>query len=120
MKYTYNRYWGAFYNPDNSYYGPGYSGQPGFMNDPSNESIIGRGPLPAGLYTITQIISDDPHTGILSCVLEPASTNKMYGRSGFRIHGDNQKNNHSASDGCIITPHDVREKFVVGDQIEVV
>jgi hypothetical protein len=29
----------------------------------------------------------------------------MFGRSGFRIHGDNASANHTASDGCIIAGH---------------
>lgn len=120
MKYTYNRYWGAFYNPDGSYHGPGYSGHPEYLNNPAFSNKVGQGPIPAGFYTITEIIADDPHTGILSCVLQPDSTNKMYGRSGFRIHGDNPAGNHSASDGCIITPHDVRTDFVVGDEVQVI
>jgi hypothetical protein len=35
----------------------------------------------------------------------------MFGRSGFLIHGDNAEMNHTASDGCIILSHDIREQI---------
>jgi hypothetical protein len=120
MKFTYIRYWGAFTNDDNSYIGPGYSGHPDVLNNLTAQDRVGYGPIPAGEYTITEIRADDPHTGRISCLLEPAPENKMYGRSGFRIHGDNPEGNHTASDGCIISPHLVRIQFKVGDVITVV
>lgn len=34
--------------------------------------------------------------------LDPDDGNEMFGRSLFRMHGDNAAMNHTASDGCII------------------
>jgi hypothetical protein len=45
--------------------------------------------------------------------LQPASTNQMYGRGGFIIHGDNKTGNQSASEGCPILNKDIRNE--IGD-----
>lgn len=119
MIYTFDRYWGAIYS-GSIYLYPAYSGNKDKFNNPEYETLVGQGPIPAGDYDVTEIIPDDPHTGLVSIVLQPRLTNKMYGRSGFRCHGDNQSHNHSASDGCIITPHDFRTKVIIGDTFHVI
>jgi hypothetical protein len=45
------------------------------------------------------------HTGEYSMPLTPDLANAMYGRSGFRCHGDNPERNESASEGCIVLPY---------------
>ena len=52
-------------------------------------------------------IIDSPRTGVRTIILEPDPANRMFGRSGFRIHGDNAHANRTASDGCIIAGHAV-------------
>jgi hypothetical protein len=42
--------------------------------------------------------------------LTPDSTNQMFGRSGFLMHGDGVKDPGAASLGCVIMPHSVREE----------
>ena len=94
---------------DGVFKGLGYSGHgPGFDN-PSNESVLGVGPLPVGEYKIGDW--EEHHKILGPCVapLIPDSKNIMFGRSGFFIHGDNQKMNHTASDGCIILSLTLRE-----------
>jgi hypothetical protein len=51
---------------------------------------------------MTEWRDDDPHTGLGTIVLEPCDGNEMFGRAGFRIHGDSAAHNKGASHGCII------------------
>src|ERR1700691_779808 len=71
------------------------------VNNPAMQDQHDVGPLPQGRYTMTSLI-DSPHTGLATIVLDPDPANQMFGRSGFRIHGDNAIANRTASDGCII------------------
>jgi hypothetical protein len=123
MKYTYTRYWGIFTIqtdiPGKSrIVGYGYSGQPSALNDIHRQNVQNVGPLPAGTYVINEIV-DDIKRGKHTCVLVAAPTNKMYGRSGFLIHGDTEAEAHDASDGCIICPYLIRTMFMAQDIIEV-
>ena len=129
MKYYYDRYWGLFGTESprtftektdisDTVLGYGYSGQAQYLNNQLFQEDHNLGPLPAGTYTISSI-ADDPRRGAHTCVLTPAATNEMYGRSGFLIHGDTTPPTHSASDGCIITPLWVRQQFKAGDEIVV-
>lgn len=80
----------------------GYAGRGLGYNNPKMENLANIGPLPKGKYTIIELIESHRTTGKYSLRLLPASNNKMYGRSGFLIHGDNNKRNGTASHGCII------------------
>ena len=82
----------------------GYAGHGVGLNNPALENQHDIGPLPRGRYRMTALI-DSPHTGLATIILDPEPANQMFGRSGFRIHGDNAANNHTASDGCIIGGH---------------
>lgn len=123
--YYYDRYWGLFLNhhPDQteadfaSFEGVGYSGNRSMLNDITVDYLSGRGPLPAGLYTITLTNNEK---GPLTHHLEPDPKNEMFGRSGFLIHGDKIDGPlHNASDGCIVSPAWTREIFKVGDRIQI-
>lgn len=83
-----------------------YSGKPPYVNKPQYENLVGEGPLPRGVYSLG-IWHDEPHLGPVVCRLSMTKGNS-FGRSAFFIHGDNAAMNHSASDGCIIVPHDQR------------
>jgi hypothetical protein len=80
---------------------PCYSGHGAGLNNPAMQDQHDVGPLPQGRYTMTALI-DSPHTGLSTIDLNPDPENHMFGRSGFRIHGDNGAHNHTASEGCII------------------
>jgi hypothetical protein len=82
----------------------GYAGHGNGVNNPDLQDQHDIGPLPRGLYNMTALI-DSPHTGLATIILDPDPANQMFGRSGFRIHGDNAAANHTASDGCIIAGH---------------
>lgn len=90
--------------------GIGYSGNGPGLNNVTEESHIGVGPIPEGKYIIGTFVTL-PHLGPCVAPLLPASTNSMYGRSGFYIHGDNAELNHSGSDGCIILSLPLREQI---------
>lgn len=63
------------------------------------------GPLPCGLYTIQEPEDTTTH-GPYVLWLIPDPANKMFGRGGFGIHGDNKDaiGQFIASEGCIVTP----------------
>ena len=82
----------------------GYAGHGAGVNNPAKQDQHDVGPLPQGRYKMTALI-DSPRTGLATIVLDPDPANHMFGRSGFRIHGDNAAANHTASDGCIIAGH---------------
>lgn len=81
-----------------------YAGHGDGLNNPAMQDQHDVGPLPQGRYTMSALI-DSPHTGLATIILDPDPATEMFGRSGFRIHGDNGLNNHTASDGCIIAGH---------------
>jgi hypothetical protein len=102
--------------------GKGYAGRGLGYNNPEMEYLANVGPLPKGRYTMIELIQSHPTTGKYSIKLLPASNNKMYGRSGFLIHGDNSKRNGTASHGCIILDLEYRKQMWESNdrQIEVI
>jgi len=104
---------GHLYEPDGSMVAICYSGgdggkHPEGINNHEYQAVANVGPLPVGLYTFGTPI-EHSHLGPLAIPLEPDQSNEMFGRSGFFCHGDTPAMNHSASDGCIIAPHQIRE-----------
>ncbi|UJR17040.1 hypothetical protein I4U23_003938 [Adineta vaga] len=106
---------GIFITSDGTSYS-GYSGNGEGLNNPAKESVRCVGPIPKGEYTVT---SSNTSKGPTTLVLTPATSNTMYDRSGFLIHGDNKKKDYSASKGCIIVGPDARQKISVGNTIVV-
>jgi hypothetical protein len=82
----------------------GYAGHGPGVNNPAMQDQHDVGPLPQGRYTMT-LLFNSPFTGLATIILEPNPANQMFGRSGFRIHGDNKDADQTASDGCIIAGH---------------
>ena len=83
--------------------------------DEKDQTKKDRGPIPEGKYTITNSC-DKPRE---RCNLKPDSSNSMFGRTGFQIHGDNGKGNQSASHGCIILKQEDRAGLKAGDTVTV-
>ena len=100
--------------------GIGYSGHDSGVNNPKMVDDPGIGPIPPGVYTIGDPLDPPDHLGPLAMPLTPASTNRMYDRSAFFIHGDNALLNHSASHGCIILSHEVRQAVADDDDDQLV
>lgn len=103
---------------DGQTFATGYSGHGDGVNNPADEAIPNIGPVPVGVYTIGEAFTH-PHAGPICMRLTPAAGDEEFGRAGFMIHGDNAAANHTASEGCIILPHDARialsEAVAAGD-----
>lgn len=94
-------------------YSRGYSGKGRGKNNPSMQNVPGTGPIPAGLWEMTDIYDSQnvgPRTVRLFAV-DGTRDDKhdATGRSAFRIHGDKARAPGTASRGCIILPRAVRE-----------
>lgn len=100
---------GNLYNGNGLFIASGYAGHGEGVNNPALQNIHQEGPLPCGIYTIGAPYHN-PKTGVYTMNLVPDPGNVMFGRSDFRIHGDNGKGNRSASEGCPVFPHEVRTK----------
>ena len=100
MAFTYQQSTGRF-SRDGALIGIGYSGHGDGLNNPEMEAVHNEGPIPAGSWTIGGAHTDGP-LGPMVMNLAPAPGFDALGRTAFRIHGDNDLLNHTASDGCII------------------
>lgn len=87
--------------------GKGYSGHGQGLNNAKLEMVHNLGPIPKGVWEIGMFF-DDQHLGVCVAALKPTSQD-VFGRGGFFIHGDNKYMNYSASDGCIILSRQLRE-----------
>eukprot|EP00035_Acanthoeca_spectabilis_P005371 m.112947 g.112947 ORF g.112947 m.112947 type:complete len:144 (+) comp12994_c0_seq1:851-1282(+) len=106
----------------------GYAGHGEGVNNPAMEHMTDIGPLPKGRYKVTAIYRthDDrraagfsKNLGPVVVHLEPQGGTETHNRGHFRVHGDNSRGDRSASNGCIIMPRAVREKFRVDDILDV-
>lgn len=85
-----------------------WSGHASARNDASRVKEHGIGMIPLGDYEIGPL-RDSPNLGRDVMNLDPIHGTNTFGRSLFRIHGDTANDfGFTASDGCIIAPHDVR------------
>jgi Protein of unknown function (DUF2778) len=111
MPWTFEISTGNLYDPLGNLAAKGYSGgncgkNPEGVDNPDDEAMKDIGPIPEGGYSFgTPVLQS--HLGPFAIPLSPASSNQMFGRSGFFCHGDNAA--HAASEGCIIIPPDVRK-----------
>ncbi|SRR5579885_2793593 len=87
----------------------GYSGKGHTLEDGRNNpalcNVPNVGPIPPGTYTIGEPHTS-PNTGPYTMALDPTPDTNTFGRSEFRIHGNNAADD--ASHGCIILPPDAR------------
>jgi hypothetical protein len=86
----------------------GYSGAGRGRNNPAMQAAVGVGPIPQGRWTIAGR-RHSANTGPCTLVLTPEPETETFGRSEFRIHGDNIARPGTASHGCIILPRAVRD-----------
>lgn len=94
--------------------GSGHSGSPLALNDGSWQAFKNFGPIPVGDWEIGPAYNgsiNGHHTGPETLPLTPMPGTNIYGRdpNSFRIHGDNDLHNHSASEGCIVTSRHNRD-----------
>jgi hypothetical protein len=78
----------------------GYAGNGWGKNNPQAQDQHDVGPLPCGKYKIGEPYAS-PKTGAITMNLTPDPGNEMFGRAGFRIHGDSLEHPGNASDGCM-------------------
>lgn len=107
MAWTYQQSTGRL-SHDGALVATGYSGHGPGLNNPAEEAVQGVGPIPAGAYVIGPPKNPIDHLGPIAMPLIPGLNNRAHGRSAFFMHGDNAEANHTASDGCIIMPPQVR------------
>jgi hypothetical protein len=96
---------------DGTFVGTGYSGLGPGLNNPDEENVPDTGPTPRGTYTISPFFDDPGGKGPIVAHLDPDPSTNTFGRSGFMIHGDNAAMNHTASHGCIILAHAIRQQI---------
>lgn len=117
MSYLYKQSTGQFIH-NGAQLAVGYSGNGEGLNNPAMQNVRMHGPIPQGKYTV-QPPSVHPKLGPVAMALLPWSTNTMFLRGDFFLHGPHANDQHDSSDGCIILPHDVRvavaEAVMVGD-----
>ena len=97
---------------DGAFQGTGYSGTGPGRNNPDEQATPDVGPIPQGDYTIGDSY-DDAHLGPCVMPLDPVEGTNTFGRSLFRIHGDNAR--HDASHGCVILGPAIRHTIADSD-----
>lgn len=114
--WTYEQKYGKL-SRNGTYIGIGYSGAGEGKNNPDMQDVHDVGPIPRGQYTMVTIMdeSENPvdyeHKKAPVIHLVPDKANEMFGRDGFLIHGDSIAEPGTASKGCIIQAHPVREQI---------
>lgn len=91
----------------------GYSGMAGCKNNFLGERIPFKGPIPTGRYKIGK---GETWNKMASVMTLTPSGHTAWGRTGFRIHGDNDT--HTASEGCVILPPDIRLRIATSGDSE--
>jgi len=108
MNMEYIQSTGDFYINGSRVY-TGFSGAPGYINDPESQCLADRGPLPRGWYKMT----GPEHSVTKKAIrLTPIKGTEMCGRFGMLIHGDSIENPGTGSKGCIILPLIIRERIL--------
>jgi Tlde1 domain len=105
--WTFVQHTGAIFH-DGQPKGTGYSGNGTGKNNPAMQADPGVGPIPSGFYTIAGLINDDLMCGEYVLTLAPDAANEMFGRVGFRWHGDSIEHPGQASHGCIVSARPLR------------
>lgn len=111
MSWVYKQSTGELTSP-NKDISIGYSGHGGGRNNSSMQEIPRIGPIPRGDYIIGHAY-DDPHLGPCVMHLDPKPNTDTFGRSLFRIHGNDKQND--ASEGCVIMGPVIRKQISVSD-----
>ena len=109
MKWIYTQSTGQLHH-DGKLIATGYSGAPGHINATASEGIRNKGPIPRGLWRMTQVYAKHPRLGPAAISLVPVG-HPALGRSDFLIHADSIAKPGAASQGCIILPYAVRAQM---------
>ena len=88
----------------------GYSGAGIGKNDPDMQDVKNVGPVPQGQYSVgPQHYS--PNVGPGAMNLTPLPGTDTYGRTLFRVHGDDILHPGQGSAGCIVLPPNIRSQL---------
>ncbi len=91
--------------------GIGYSGFNEYANDSAHKTVKGKGPIPPGKYRIGTAYKHDK-LGPVCMNLDPLPGTNTFGRSHFRIHGDNgTEAPFDGSHGCLVLNRMLRERI---------
>lgn len=101
---------GKLTDENDEVWGYGYSGHGEGKNNPALEGQQDVGPIPRGRWRVGPPY-DSPRTGPYTLGLTAMAGTATFGRADFRIHGDSKDAPGTASHGCIILAHDVRERI---------
>ena len=96
----------------------GYSGNGDGRNNPFMQNVPDVGPIPAGRWVIGPWYDDPGHLGPCVMHLDPVPGTETFGRSAFRIHGDNAE--HDASEGCVILGPNMRQNIATSGDTDLV
>lgn len=115
MSWDFRQASGCMTDPVGAIKGVGYSGHPPYVNLPSAESIVDKGPIPSGMWEMVELIEHHEKLGPKVIVLRPDDETRArvlaMGRDpdSFRCHGERiEPPAGFASDGCIIQGEPVR------------
>ena len=108
---------GKLWNHNGELLTTGYSGAPSAVNNGTKQAIKSLGPIPLGTWIIGTAYTSK-RVGPLAIPLYPM--HDAFGRTYFRIHGDNPTMDYTASKGCIIVHRGVRDKLIDYDQLVVI
>lgn len=109
-------------NQNTTLVGTGYAGREAGKNNPAMQNVKGIGPLPVGFYVIgsphdyigtkcsTCGLVHQNSVGKYALGLNPDSSNNMFGRDSFYMHGDSAEHPGLASHGCIVQQLLIRQK----------
>jgi len=103
---------GILESTDGGIFACGYAGFGAGKLNPALEHVHDVGPIPRGRYKIQYIDTNGAaYEGKKAPVfrLLPLPGTNTFGRAGFLIHGDSVPAPGTASHGCVIVAHNVRE-----------
>lgn len=124
MHWNYDRATGNLRDSDGLLAALCYSGHGPGLNNPAKEQEHDVGPLPAGLYTLVEVLSraelERLRLGPRVFQLIPDPANNMYGRSGFYLHWRRTAETYfNSSHGCIVPVTDfIFPKLANGDTLK--
>jgi hypothetical protein len=110
-EWTYSQGTGQLTDPDGRVVAVGYSGHGAGRNNCEMQNVKGVGPIPQGFWVMGSPYNSKK-VGPFAIPLKPVPGTNTFGRSAFLIHGDNQKGDRSASNGCIIVSRSIRNLVV--------
>jgi hypothetical protein len=110
--WSYEQTTGRLASPAGTFVGLGYSGHGAGLDNPKLQAEPMVGPIPQGNWQIGEFFDDSGGKGPIVAHLTPATGTETFGRSGFMIHGDNAELDHTASEGCLVLPHCLRQMIM--------